>query len=119
MFLESCGHRSRIKYDASKAVDSCVVYEPLPKHITKCPNRKPKYIVIHYTAGSSSRAGKAESLYDEYLSKRASTDFAVDDKYIVQFNPDIDNYYCWAVGDSKKRVLQGLRYMEKPPIRIL
>ena len=107
LLLSSCGHSSRNKHEESKAIDSCVVYKPLTDHITKCPNRKPKYIVIHYTAGSSSKSGKAESLYDVFLSKKASTDFAVDDKNIVQFNPDIDNYYCWAIGDSKKKSSSG------------
>ena len=106
-FLSSCGHSPRNKNYDNNAIDSCVVYKPLSTHITKCPNRKPKYIVIHYTAGSSSKSGNAESLYDVFLSKNASTDFAVDDKHIVQFNPDIDNYYCWAVGDSKKKSSSG------------
>ena len=33
--------------------------------------------------------------------RQASADFAVDDAEMVQFNPDIRNYYCWAVGDKK------------------
>ena len=113
LFLSSCGHTSRNKFDESNAIDSCVVYKPLSEHITKCHNRKPKYIVIHYTAGSSSKSGEAESLYDVYISKKASTDFAVDDENIVQFNPDIDNYYCWAVGDSKKKSSSGASLHKK------
>lgn len=107
LFLSSCGHSSRNNSDENNAIDSCVVYKPLSEHITKCSNRKPKYIVIHYTAGRSSKPGTAESLYDVFVSKKASTDFAVDDKHIVQFNPDIGNYYCWAVGDSKKKSSSG------------
>lgn len=113
LFFASCGRSSRNKYDESKAIDSCVVYKPLSKHITECRKRKPKYIVIHYTAGRSSKSGKAESLYDVFLSKKASTDFAVDDKHIVQFNPDIDNYYCWAVGDNKKKSTSGASFYRK------
>ena len=33
--------------------------------------------------------------------KRASADFGVDDRDMVQFNPDPKNYYCWSVGDPK------------------
>ena len=113
LFLSSCGHSPRNKNYDNNAIDSCVVYKPLSVHITKCHNRKPKYIVIHYTAGRSSKSGKAESLYDVFVSKNASTDFAVDDKNIVQFNPDIDNYYCWAVGDSKKNSSSGASFYRK------
>ena len=33
--------------------------------------------------------------------RRASADFGVDDRDIVQFNPDLLNYKCWSVGDKK------------------
>lgn len=90
----------------SKAIDPSVIYKPLPVAVTKSPNRKPLYLAIHYTAGAHSNPGKAEGNYETFI-KRASSpnpgsaDFAVDDRDMVQFNPDIDNYYCWAVGGSK------------------
>lgn len=85
----------------SKCIDSSVIYKPLSVHITKCA-RMPKYLSIHFTAGSNSKPGKALSCYNTFVSRSASADFAVDDRDIVQFNPDILNYYCWGVGDAKK-----------------
>ena len=41
------------------------------------------------------------------MSREASADFAVDDRDIVQFNPDLSNYYCWAVGDKKNQYSSG------------
>lgn len=61
------------------------------------------YIVMHYTAGTSSASGAAKSVA-EYFAKestQASADFIVDDENIIQFNPDIENRYCWSVGGSK------------------
>lgn len=87
----------------SKCIDSSVIYKPLSKHITRCNNRTIKYLAIHFTAGSNSKAGKAANNYNVFMSREASADFAVDDRDMVQFNPDIRNYYCWAVGDSLKK----------------
>lgn len=86
----------------SKCVDECVIYNPLSCCITRTPNRKIKYIAIHYTAGGSSAAGRAKGMKNSWeKSKRASADFGVDDRYIVQFNPDLLKYRCWSVGDKK------------------
>lgn len=41
------------------------------------------------------------------MSRSASADFAVDDTDMVQFNPDLKNYYCWAVGDKKNVYSSG------------
>lgn len=67
-----------------------------------CPNRKIKYIVIHYTAGSTSRAGSAVNTANFWAtsSYEGSADFAVDDATIVQYNPDLNNYLCWHCGDG-------------------
>jgi hypothetical protein len=97
----------------SKCIDSSVKYKPLSTHITPLSNRSIKYLIIHYTAGSSSIAGKALALYNVFSIVSASADFAVDDTDIVQFNPDIKNYYCWAVGDSKKTTKGGGKYYGK------
>lgn len=85
----------------SKCVDPSVVYLPLNVHISRLSNRPIKYLAIHYTAGGSSAAGTAKGIKRVFENRQASADFAVDDKDIVQFNPDIRNYYCWAVGDKK------------------
>ena len=84
----------------SDAVADGVVYLPLNKHIKMLPNREIKYLAIHFTAGSTSKVGSARNVRNVFLSREASADFAVDDAEIVQFNPDISNYYCWAVGDK-------------------
>ena len=86
----------------SKQVDPSVIYMPLTCCITKQPNRNIKYLAIHYTAGSSSAPGKAKNMKSIWEStKRASADFGVDDRDMVQFNPDPLNYKCWSVGDKK------------------
>lgn len=86
---------------SSKCVDPSVVYMPLSVHVSKLPGRTIKYLAIHFTAGSSSAAGRARSIKHVFEQRQASADFAVDDAEIVQFNPDLRNYYCWAVGDKK------------------
>lgn len=73
------------------------------KHITAAKGRPVKYIAIHYTAGASSRPGMAQATRNVFLSRSASADFVVDDTTVVQVNPDIDNYYCWAVGDARNK----------------
>ena len=88
---------------ANKAVADWVIYNPLKNHITKCKGRSIKYIAIHFTAGSSSICGRAMNTKRVFETREASADFCVDDRDIVQFNPDIKNNYCWAVGDAKKQ----------------
>lgn len=81
-------------------------------NITKKKNRNIKYIVIHYTAGVTSKPGTAKS-NAKYFNKettKASADFIVDDEYVVQYNPDIKNTYCWHCGGSKYKTLGGSLY---------
>ena len=78
-----------------------IIKMPLGVHISKAPNREIKYLAIHFTAGSSSKAGSAKSVKHVFEQRKASADFCVDDRDMVQFNPDLHNYYCWAVGDKK------------------
>lgn len=67
---------------------------------TYLPGRKIQYIVIHYTAGASSRTGSARNtaLWFGNPAAGGSADFVVDDTEIVQFSPDVDSYYCWHAG---------------------
>lgn len=65
-------------------------------------------IVLHYTAGTSSEAKDSVDNSNAFImatwwnkkwnekGKEVSADFGVDDKYIVQFNPDIDRYSSFA-----------------------
>ena len=79
---------------------------------TELKNRKIKYIVIHYTAGITSRPGTAKS-NAKYFAKettKASADFIIDDENIVQYNPDIKNRYCWHCGGSKYKTKGGSLY---------
>ena len=85
----------------AKCVDPSVLYLPITAHITKSPNRPIKYLAIHYTAGRSSVAGCVKAVRNVFQNGRASADFAVDDRDMAQYNPDIKNYYCWAVGNKK------------------
>ena len=96
--------------DDNKAVDECVIYNPLSVHITPSKGRAIKYIAIHFTAGSSSKEGRAMNTKRTFETREASADFCVDDRDIVQFNPDLKNYYCWAVGDAKKRSTGGANF---------
>ena len=84
----------------SKCVDPSVIYSPLSVHISRLPNRTIKYLAIHFTAGSNSKPGKAKDTKHVFEQRSASADFCVDDRDMVQFNPDLHNYYCWAVGDG-------------------
>ena len=70
---------------------------------TYSQNRKIEYIVLHYTAGTSSKAGTAANTanYFKTTTRQSSADFIVDDENIVQYNGDIKNRYCWSVGGSK------------------
>ena len=79
---------------------------------TESKNRKIKYIVIHYTAGVTSKPGTAKS-NAKYFAKettKASADFIIDDENIVQYNPDIKNRYCWHCGGSKYKTKGGSLY---------
>lgn len=69
-------------------------------HITRKSGRPIKYLVIHFTAGASSKDGSAKKNRNVFLTRSASADFVVDDKNIIQVNPDLKNYYTWAVGDG-------------------
>lgn len=98
----------------SKCVDPSVVYAPLECCISKSPNRSIKYLAIHYTAGASSAPGKAKSMADGWERERkGSADFGVDDRDMVQFNPDLRNYHCWSVGDAKKPAGGGAQLFGK------
>ena len=85
-----------------KPVADWVIYNPLKTHITSCKGRSIKYLAIHFTAGSSSIGGRAMNVKRTFETSQASADFCVDDRDIVQFNPDPRNYYCWAVGDKRQ-----------------
>ena len=94
----------------NKSVADWVIYNPLKNHITKCKGRPIKYLAIHFTAGSSSIGGRAMNVKRTFETSQASADFCVDDRDVVQFNPDIKNYYCWAVGDAKKQTTGGAQF---------
>jgi N-acetylmuramoyl-L-alanine amidase CwlA len=80
-----------------------IVKQTSYNNISSTPNRTIKYIVVHYTAGTTSRAGSARNtaLFFSNYGVNASADFITDDSTIVQFNPDLKNYSCWHCGDSK------------------
>ena len=73
---------------------------------SSCPNRTIKYIVIHYTAGLKSHAGKGKDVCDMWSKsdRPGSADFVVDEGNIAwQYNPDLKNRKTWHCGGS----LQG------------
>lgn len=60
------------------------------------------YVAIHYTASTNSKKGRARSEAAMFAlpKTKASADFIVDDEEIVQYNPSLNSYYCWAVGET-------------------
>jgi N-acetylmuramoyl-L-alanine amidase CwlA len=80
-------------------------------HTTAKPNREIKYIVIHYTAGVTSKAGSAINTADYYpKSNNVSADYTVDDSCAVCYNGDIPNRYTWHCGGSKYATKGGSLY---------
>lgn len=75
-----------------------------PINLTPAKNRVIKYIALHYTAGNSSAPGEATKTT---FSGNCSADFIVDDGEIYQFNPDLDNYNCHAVGVNSQVELKN------------
>ena len=74
--------------------------------LTYSPNRVIKFIALHYTAGTTSKAGTAMSTAKWFANganpkNPASSDFIVDDSDVIQYNKDIENYYSWCVGGTK------------------
>lgn len=74
--------------------------------------RKIEYIVIHYTAGTSSAPGKAAATASYFMNgnSKASSDFIIDDATVVQYNGDIANRYTWHCGGSKLKTAGGQYY---------
>lgn len=80
-------------------------------HTTYKKNRCIDYIVIHYTAGVTSKPGSAINTANYYPnSQNVSADFTVDDSTIVQYNGDIKNRYCWHCGGNKYSTKGGSLY---------
>ena len=81
-------------------------------HTTAAPKRDIKYIVIHYTAGVSSKSGVAlnTAIYFETTPREVSSDFIVDDAGVCQYNGDIRNRYTWHCGGSKYDTKGGTYY---------
>lgn len=74
--------------------------------------REIKYLVIHYTAGVTSKPGSARNTAAYFASPNAggTADFIVDDSEMVQYNPDPKTRACWAVGGSKYNNKGGRLY---------
>lgn len=75
-------------------------------HTSAYANRPIQYLVIHYTAGKTSKKGTARNvaaMFGNPANRDASADFIVDDAECIQYNGDIRNRYTYAVGGG----LQG------------
>lgn len=73
-------------------------------HTGYLKGRAIKYIVLHYTAGTSSGKGVARNtaaMFANPNNRDASADYIIDDAEIVQYNGDIANRYTYAVGGPK------------------
>lgn len=70
-------------------------------------------IVIHYTAGVSSKTGSARNAAAWFANPACldgSADFIVDDSEIVQYTPDVDTYLTWHCGDNRWNTPGGTFY---------
>ena len=81
-------------------------------HTTAKAARAIEYIVIHYTAGVTSKSGSAVNTADYFrtTSTQVSADFIVDESAVVQYNPDIKNRYTWHCGGNKYATKGGSLY---------
>ena len=71
---------------------------------TRANGRKILYIVEHFTAGTSSKAGSAANVatwFKNPRNKSGSADYIADDATVVQYNPDPKNRFTWAVGGNR------------------
>lgn len=82
------------------------------KNMSAKRSRDIKYIVIHYTAGVTSKAGSAvnTAVWFDSGQASASSDFIVDDASVVQYNADIKNRYTWHCGGNKYSTKGGSLY---------
>lgn len=82
---------------------SITIIKKTGKHGMYSGARTIRYIVIHYTAGVTSKSGSARATAAWFAnpSARGTADFIVDDEETVQYNPDPRYYACWAVGGGK------------------
>lgn len=93
-----------------------IVQKTSTVHTSRYANRPIEYLVIHYTAGSTSRQGTARSvaaMFGNPANRDASADFIVDDAECVQYNGDIRNRYTYAVGGSLQGNPGGGKYYGK------
>lgn len=81
-------------------------------HTTAKPGREIKFIVVHYTAGVTSRAGSAINTAEYYRTtdREVSADYTVDDAAAVCYNGDINNRYTWHCGGSRYSTKGGTYY---------
>lgn len=86
---------------------------------TSIRNKIIQYIILHYSAGVTSKAGSALNLTAGYKrgALEASSDFVVDDTTVVQYNQDIRTRFTWGVNgaskNSKMSTTEGGKYFGK------
>lgn len=70
---------------------------------TPYEGRPIKYIVVHYTAGVTDKAGTAINCSNWFANDKClcSADYIVDIGGAVKYNPDIKNRYTWHSGGAK------------------
>lgn len=72
-------------------------------HTSYLKDRKIEYIVVHYTAGTSSTPGSAKNVIDSiYINGNTdvSADYTIDQGGVYSYNPDPKNRYTWHCGGS-------------------
>lgn len=96
----------------AKETEAMNIIKKTATHGMYTGHRDIKYLVIHYTAGVTSKAGSARATASWFANPQSggTADFIVDDAEIVQYNPDPQNYACWAVGGGKYNNRGGRLY---------
>ena len=89
-----------------------IVEKTSAHNTTAKAGRSIDYLVVHYTAGTTSKAGTAANVAAYFAStdNQASADFIVDDGTVVQYNPDLTNRYCWHCGGGRQSTKGGGLY---------
>lgn len=111
--MRTPGGRGKDKKDgANQTMGISITKKTSTHNTTAAAGRAIRYIVVHYTAGVTSKPGSAAGTASYFggTSKQVSADFIVDDGGAVQYNGDIRNRYTWHCGGGKYNTKGGAYY---------
>ena len=102
----------KAKQEDKASMNISITKKTSTHNTTAAAGRAIRYIVVHYTAGVTSKPGSAAGTASYFggTSKQVSADFIVDDGGAVQYNGDIRNRYTWHCGGGKYNTKGGAYY---------